>query len=49
MTRLAMTGTVAAILAAAGVALFAGGGPRPQPDSGILASAAHADQLRSGN
>jgi Cu(I)/Ag(I) efflux system membrane fusion protein len=42
MTRLAMTGTVAAILAAAGAALFAGGGVRPQPDISHLVSAASA-------
>jgi Cu(I)/Ag(I) efflux system membrane fusion protein len=38
-----MTGTAAAILAAAGAALFAGGGVRPQPNSSLLASAHAAD------
>ncbi|RXT44813.1 efflux RND transporter periplasmic adaptor subunit [Bradyrhizobium betae] len=42
MTRLAMTGTAAGILAAAGAALFAGGGVRPQPDISHLVSAASA-------
>ncbi|WP_314958239.1 efflux RND transporter periplasmic adaptor subunit [Bradyrhizobium cosmicum] len=42
MTRLAFVGAAAAILAAAGAALLAGGGLRPQPESSILAAAAHA-------
>ncbi|MET4800528.1 efflux RND transporter periplasmic adaptor subunit [Bradyrhizobium sp. LB11.1] len=42
MTRLIMTGTAAAILAAAGVALYAGGSLRPQPDISQLVSAAIA-------
>ncbi|MCP3470318.1 efflux RND transporter periplasmic adaptor subunit [Bradyrhizobium sp. CCGUVB1N3] len=42
MTRLAPMGTAAAILAAAGVVLFAGGGLRPRPDVDRLVSTANA-------